>query len=368
MSAPERDRAELSLKLFAPQAKGHTSAARVTDDWYVACQSKSLGRKPLAVQIAGVPLALYRAEDGSTGALLDRCPHRNVPLSLGQVDGAHLACGYHGWAFDREGACQRVPGLCGEANTRGRRVAAFPTREQDGFVWVWMTPDSEPTREPYRFRLLGQPGYHAVYDEAEAEATLHSVAENALDVPHTAFLHGGLFRTDDDSKRQTIEVIVRRWHDRVEAQYVGEARPEGLVGRILAPGGGEVEHYDRFVLPGVTEVEYRLGERSHILTASALTPIDDLRTRLFSVVCFKLPLPAWLVKLVVRPIGRYIFQQDARMLVRQTETIKRFGGEQYVSTELDALGPQILRLLRNAERGDRTPLEAPIEKRFEMRV
>ena len=57
-------------------------------------------------------------------------------------------------------------------------------------------------------------------------------AENALDVPHTAFLHRGLFRSD--GTRRPIDVVIRRWHDRVEAQYIGEERPKGIVGWLLA--------------------------------------------------------------------------------------------------------------------------------------
>lgn len=359
---------DVELKLLPPQGKGHTSAARIADDWYIACRSPALkpGRKQ-AIELLGTPIALYRGTDGAPGALLDRCPHRNVPLTTGAVVGAELQCGYHGWRFDRTGECTRVPGLCGEAAHRGRRVPSFATAERDGFVWVYATPDVEPAREPYAFPHLGEAGWHAVYDVVEADATVHAVAENALDVPHTAFLHGGLFRNDSDD-RQTIEVVVRRWHDRIEAQYIGEARPEGLVGRILAPGGGEVEHYDRFILPGITEVEYKLSDRSHMVVSSALTPIRDFHTRLFTVVSFKLPLPAWLVKLVVKPIARRIFGQDKAMLALQRQSIERFGGERFVSTELDALGPGILRLLRNAERGHRAPMGAPEVKRFEMQV
>ena len=59
--------------------------------------------------IAGVPLVLFRSL-GRAGALVDRCPHRNVPLSLGRVlpDG-RLECAYHGWQFDTAGNCIDMP-------------------------------------------------------------------------------------------------------------------------------------------------------------------------------------------------------------------------------------------------------------------
>jgi hypothetical protein len=68
-------------------------------------------------------------------------------------------------------------------------------------------------------------------------------------------------------------------------------------------------------------------------------------------------------------VALMIFNQDARVLARQTETIRAFGGEQYVSTEVDVLGPHILRLLRAAERGAVAPSPSePVERRFTMDV
>ena len=360
------------VQLVPPQARG-TSVARVTKAWYVACDSGSLRKEPLRRVILGMPIVLFRGEGGSPGALLDRCPHRNVPLSRGRVTEGLLECGYHGWRFDREGACKKVPSLCDGKASSGRNAPALPCVEQDGFVWVWGELDGAPVGEPFHFDLVGTPGYTTVRDHVVANGTLHATAENALDVPHTAFAHAGLFRSDD-RPRNKVEVIVRREADRVEAEYVGEPRPEGVVGRILSPGGGVVSHWDRFILPSILQVEYRL-EETHLLVTAALTPESDYVTHLFAVVCFKLPIPGWTVVPFLKPLAMRIFRQDAELLQAQTETVERFGGEQFVSTEVDILGPHILRLLRAAERGkvdsraDSAGETSEVkESRFEMEV
>jgi phenylpropionate dioxygenase-like ring-hydroxylating dioxygenase large terminal subunit len=344
----------------------------VTRAWYVACTSEELAREPISRRILGVPLVLFRDARGEPAALLDRCPHRNVPLSVGRVVSGSIECAYHGWRFDRGGVCRKVPALCGPSEAAARDTPAHACREHDGYVWVWGEPGVAPAVEPFRFPLLGAPGYASVRQHVLAESSLHAAAENALDVPHTAFLHAGLFRSDA-RPRNRVEVVVRRAHDRVEAEYIGEPRPSGLVGRLLAPQGGVVQHFDRFLLPSIVQVEYRLGE-SHVLVCVALTPEEDYRTHLHAVVSFKLPLavPSALLVPFLKPVALAIFRQDARILARQTETIRRFGGEQYVSTELDVLGPHILRLLRAAERGvsdasAELAVEAS-ERRFTMEV
>lgn len=345
----------LAEKLAPPQAKAHLSVARLARYWYVACRSRELRRAPLPSVVIGTPLVLYRDAAGRPGALLDRCPHRNVPLSLGRIaDGGHLECRYHGWQFDNTGRCRVVPGLCdGDGDARGRRVAAHAARERDGFVWVWGEPDVEPAFDPPSYTPAADAGYATIVRVLDFPGTLHATAENALDVPHTAFLHRGLFR--GSGKRNTIRAIVRRGADRVETEYVGEPRPEGIVGRLLAPQGGVVEHWDRFVLPSIAQVEYRLGAENHLMVTSLCTPIDDFTTRMYAIVAFRLRLPSALVRPVVTPLAMRILRQDAAVLRAQSEAVQRFGGEQFASTEIDLLGPHIWRLLRDAEAGSLPP-------------
>lgn len=341
---------------------------RIRRAWYIACTSDEL--KPgqhRSLDILETPIVLFRDAEGAAAALLDRCPHRNVPLSMGQVVDGDLACGYHGWRFDKGGACTLVPALVGESNTPGRRCAAFPVKEQQGYVWVWADAESEPDREPWTFQLADAKGYLTVRRRVEAEGSVHAVAENALDVPHTAFAHGGLFRVDDN--RNEIECRITRRHDSVECEYIGEPRPEGLVGKVLSPSGGVVVHFDRFHLPGIVEVEYRIGDENHILVNAALTPTRDHHTILHAVVAAKTRIPLWLILPFAEDVAMRIFGQDQEILRKQTETLRRFGDARFVSTELDALGPHILRLMRQMERGELDAADAqPYVKTFKMRV
>ena len=353
---------ELSDQLRPPGTRGRASVARVTKAWYVACVSDELRAKPVARTILGVPLAIFRREGGTPAAILDRCAHRNVPLSGGVVVGSCLQCPYHGWEFDGDGACTKVPGLVSDAPSRGRTVPAYPAIERDGFVWVWGDAESAPDGEPFPFPVSDDKRYTRVRRTVEAEGTMHAVIENALDVPHTAYLHKGLFR--GVAEPNEIDVVVRRDADRVEAEYVGEPRPEGLLGRFLSPSGGLVIHFDRFILPSILQVEYSIGDENHILVTGACTPVNDFHTRMYAEVLVRSRIPGWIIKLAT-PLGLKVFKQDADMLALQTGNIRRFGGEQFESTEIDVLGGHIWRLLRQAERGVETE---PVEKRFKLRA
>jgi phenylpropionate dioxygenase-like ring-hydroxylating dioxygenase large terminal subunit len=318
----------------------HYSVAIPRPAWYPACRTKDLGdRRPLAVELDSQPLVLFRDGSGQAGALLDRCPHRNVPLSLGRVEQGALECGYHGWRFDREGGCCAVPGL-DETGRRG--VAAHAVSEHDGFVWVWSEPDDEPTAEPFRLPDHG-PGAREVVLCFDMEATLHAAIENTLDVPHTAFLHRGLLR---GAAPNELRAERRSIPGGVEVQYHGE--PFGI-GFIRAKGGKELEHYDRFLLPCVAQVEYRAEPWLHLTNSVIHLPMSDFRTRAWFVLRFNSNrLPTRLVQAIVRAQGPHVAKQDVRLLGEQTRHIQRFGGEHYSSTDMDLFGNAVWRLLRHA--------------------
>lgn len=343
---------ELPLPAGAPT--GRFSSFPLRSQWFAACFSRALGRRPLGVTVHDLPLVLFRTTAGRPVALADRCPHRNVPLSLGRVCGdGTLECAYHGWRFDAAGACRAVPGHDGPADRPARRAVAYPVRERDGVVWVVPSLDGPAVPDPPRVPHASDSAYGVVRRSLRFAGPLLAVLENALDVPHTAFLHRGLFR----GRREPVPVRVRVRHGpgMVEAVFEGEPRPPGLAARLLSPESGVVEHTDRFLLPSIAQVEYRLGSQ-HLCITVACTPVSTDRadpvTALHATVAFRTRLPAPLVAAAVRPVASLILGQDARIVAAQQRNVVRFGGEDYAHTPIDVLGPHILRLLRAASRGE----------------
>lgn len=331
------------------EPSGRFTHANPGPDWYVACLASELSGSPIARTVLGRPLVLFRDRTGRAAALADRCPHRNVPLSLGRCEGGELECRYHGWRFDRDGACVEVPGLAEDtADRSARRVASFPIVEQDGMVWV--APIGEPpSPRPQHLRGVGEPGYRTIHLRLDVPGPMAAAVENALDVPHTSFLHRGLFR--GRSERLPIGVTVRHAADSVEAVFEGEPVPPGLLAKLIASDTAVIEHTDRFTLPALAQVEYRLDEREVILNAF-YTPVDHESCTLHAAAAFRLPIPTAVARALVVPLAKVVLRQDNRILDEQRRNVSRFGGERYVNTPIDLLGPHILRLLRRHERGE----------------
>jgi phenylpropionate dioxygenase-like ring-hydroxylating dioxygenase large terminal subunit len=338
--------------MMAGMETGPYSVAFPRRWWYPVARSSELGRRPLAVTLMDTPLVGFRGPGGRPAVLLDRCAHRNYPLSLGRVTGdCGLECGYHGWTYDDAGRCVRVPGLAGDRTAAAdtRQVPSHAALEQDGIVWAWGEPDAEPTRRPFALPELAGPGAGEVIFRRDLECTLHASLENALDVPHTAFLHRGIFR---GASPRPITAVRRPVTDGVEVQYLGEPVGMGPI-RLGEDTGRTFDHWDRFFLPSIAQIEYVVEGWFRIVNTIVHLPLSPFRTRAWFVVRFQSRLPSWIVRPAVLQRGRQILRQDARALARQTERTRSLGGEHYASTELDLLGNAIWHLLRHAERAER---------------
>ena len=333
-------------------AEGHYSVAFPRRHWYPACQSSDLGSKPLATELMETPVVLFRDHRGAPHALVDRCPHRNAPLSLGRVDAGSLRCGYHGWCFDGDGTCTDVPGLTTDPASPNRSVPTYATTEADGFVWLWGEPGVEPSSRPFALPQLADRKVGRTVFVCDVESTMHASIENALDVPHTAFLHGGIFRGRKEPRE--ITAIRRELPDGIEVRYVGEPLGFGPLTLSSEQTDKTFDHWDRFFLPGIAQIEYAVDGWVRVFNTILHLPLSPFRTRAWFVLDYSSPLPARMAGAVVRARGPKIMRQDADMLAAQTETIRRFGGERYTSTELDLLGRGIWRLLRQAERAETT--------------
>jgi nitrite reductase/ring-hydroxylating ferredoxin subunit len=106
--------------------------------WWPVAHGVDLQDKPVAVRIASTSLALYRDASGTAQAVLDRCPHRRMPLSLGRVtrDGL-IQCGYHRWSFNGAGQCDVIPNFRPGERPSGRiMVDVYAASEGGGLVLV----------------------------------------------------------------------------------------------------------------------------------------------------------------------------------------------------------------------------------------
>lgn len=164
----------------------------LTEYWYPVTTAAELKRKRReTVRILGKNLVLFHEQDAFY-AILDRCPHRQVPLSMGRIEfPGHISCIYHGWTFELKSG-ELVAALTDGPNspvTRKACVRTFPCEERAGLVFVWMGEGAPvPVEEDLPTELLRPDA--RVYPHARiVEGNWRHAAENGFDEGHVKMVH-----------------------------------------------------------------------------------------------------------------------------------------------------------------------------------
>ena len=171
-----------------PRSPASPAASFVRNAWYAAARAEEVGRSLTARTLLGQRLVLYRTEAGAPVALLDRCPHRFAPLSLGRLRGDVVECVYHGMRFDAAGACVRVPAQ--ERVPPAACVRAFAATERYGLVFVWMgdRAQADPA-EIVPIPQYGRPEWGVSRGYSHFRSSYQNITDNLVDPAHTSFVH-----------------------------------------------------------------------------------------------------------------------------------------------------------------------------------
>ena len=193
--------------------------------WYVAAWPSEIGEKPLARTICGEEIAFYRTGDNKVVALEDRCCHRNLPLTMGKVEGDNLRCGYHGLLFDKSGQCVEVPGQ--SQIPPGARVKSYPLVEKWKLLWIWMgDPAKADEKTIPDWYYMDHPDWVAAHGNDEKPLYMRCNWElnndNLLDLMHVVYVHpatlggAGLDNNPVTTTRLQNSVRMMRWSSDVE--------------------------------------------------------------------------------------------------------------------------------------------------------
>lgn len=210
--------------------------------WYPVMWSRQLRDEPVGRIVAGRSIVFVR-DQGAVHALHDRCPHRGVPLSLGdqQFPGT-LSCPYHGWTFDvSDGVLCAVitdgadSPICGKI-----AVERFPTAERLGLVWVFVGPPGTPPTAADQVPAIETaiPGELLANEFSfggnieERHGGWRFGAENGFDEGHAKYLHRTawwrLFKQMPTWTKTRIDDVDDGWIVRVQTEVHWEEHFPGL--------------------------------------------------------------------------------------------------------------------------------------------
>lgn len=249
--------------------------------WHPVAYSSEVGEKPTQVVLLDQAIVLARI-DGKVVALADRCAHRGAALSKGAIVEGNFECPYHGWRYDVQGRCTKIPARNELVEVMKPAIQAFQVCESAGMVWVCLesapkfsVPDFAEYDDP-QYRLIQGP----VYDwETSAPRRL----ENFVDFSHFAFVHDGSIGSRSRPEVDTVEPwreegVLRFERPPIKEPSVGQKR------KMLGIEGDEwiaVANSYRVMMPHAVHLRRTFENGKRYVLMMAASPVSATRTRSF---------------------------------------------------------------------------------------
>jgi hypothetical protein len=113
-----------------------------------------------------------------------------------------LRCVYHGWKFDRHGACVDMPSEpAGTPLQAKARIKAYPVVEKGGVIWTYMGP-KELQPEPPDYEWLRAPATHRHVSKTFEACNYLQALEGGLDTVHPSFAHNNNMSAKDEPRNR----------------------------------------------------------------------------------------------------------------------------------------------------------------------
>jgi phenylpropionate dioxygenase-like ring-hydroxylating dioxygenase large terminal subunit len=329
----------------------------VTKSWHMVALSASLKvGQMLGLKVVGTSIVVFRTIAGLS-AMLDRCPHRNFPLSQGRLVEGQIECPYHGWRFDAQGVCTSVPGCTlGASHEERLKATTIKVCERVGGIFVCLDPKG--ALEPDLPGFIGDPNLdHFWWQQGVWSGRAFDAIENVMDPFHTNHLHHGLIRHRD--KRVPVTLHVESFGTGIEMVIDQKTPDKGLMSMFLETD--RERSRTRYYPPTITQAVWEGKTKLTLAVTAVFTPVDEASFRPFA--CFTTPkgmAPSWLKQAAIRLFLSPVIGQDRRALAAQCKVIQEFKMPRYVQGPGDILGPRVARLWQGhtIEAGNDPPMAA----------
>lgn len=274
-------------------------------EWIPVCRGEEIKSEPIQVKVLGETVVLFRTSLGIR-ALKDMCIHRGARLSIGRIKGDCIVCAYHGWEYDGDGECTKIPQLPdGRKIPKKARAVSYASIEKYGLVWVNLG-NNDPPQPQYPY-LEDNSFTTVLLGPLDVFANAPRYVEGAIDCAHFGFAHEGLL--GDPTKPIIADYEVFKVGKELVTSEIPIYQPKQV-------NGQPVTNYYVYKIHGPLTWSIRCLDKETgnvIFIVGSMLPIDEGYSRLFHVfgINFEMNMEEFM------PYQMLLFNQDKHIVENQ---------------------------------------------------
>jgi phenylpropionate dioxygenase-like ring-hydroxylating dioxygenase large terminal subunit len=280
----------------------------LVNDWHPVASIQQLAVRPvLGTRLLGEDIVVWQT-GGQLYAWQDLCVHRGAKLSLGEVIDANLKCPYHGWTYNTEGHCTRIPAHPDQTPPAKARTRTYLARERYGLVWVCL---GQPSGDIPPFPEADQGGYGVAVCGPYPHIRAHGprLIENFLDAAHFPFVHAGVL--GDPARPEMGDFEARITDNGVESDPVDVYQPNPY-----GASSGQVQYVYHAYRPLTAHFTKYAGTVTNGLLLT-VTPHDALDSTAWFIVATTIMQDNEALQREYEPRIRAIFEEDRAIVESQ---------------------------------------------------
>jgi len=304
-------------------------------DWYVICRKEEIEENKILLKYVFDQEIIIWKKKERIMAWENLCIHRGSRLSLGSIKNGILKCAYHGWEYNQDAQCVKIPSQPDIKIPKKACVKSYKVIEKMNMVWINLSKD---TNDFVNIKEFNESNFnHVASGPYIMKASAPRVIENFLDVAHFPFVHENHLGVKDKPIIDDYDVVSSNKGIHASNVKVFQPNPDGT------NKPGEVIYDYHVHSPFVASLGKDVSNKERFVLVFYVTPISETKSMIYTLTLMNF---GKLDDKIVRDYQDFITAQDVPIVESQRPELLPMDLQEELSIRSDKISIAYRRYLK----------------------
>ena len=243
-------------------------------DWYVICRKDEIEENKILLKYVFDQEIIIWKKKERIMAWENLCIHRGSRLSLGSINNGILKCAYHGWEYNQDAQCVKIPSQPDIKIPKKACVKSYKIIEKMNMVWINLSKD---TNDFVNIKEFNESNFnHVASGPYIMNASAPRAIENFLDVAHFPFVHENHLGVKDKPMIDDYDVVSSSMGIHASNVKIFQPNPDGT------NKSGEVIYDYHVHSPFVASLGKDVSKNERFVLVFYVTPISETESMIYT--------------------------------------------------------------------------------------
>tara|TARA_B100001765_G_scaffold173779_1_gene116575 strand:+ start:121 stop:1083 length:963 start_codon:yes stop_codon:yes gene_type:complete len=304
-------------------------------DWYVICRKDEIDENKILLKYVFDQEIIIWKKKERIMAWENLCIHRGSRLSLGSINNGILKCAYHGWEYNQDAQCVKIPSQPDIKIPKKACVKSYKVIEKMNMVWINL---SKEANDFVNIKEFNESNFnHVASGPYIMNASAPRAIENFLDVAHFPFVHENHLGVKDKPMIDDYDVVSSNKGIHASNVKIFQPNPDGT------NKSGEVIYDYHVHSPFVASLGKDVSKNERFVLVFYVTPISETESMIYTLTLMNF---GKLDDKIVRDYQDFITAQDVPIVESQRPELLPMDLQEELSIRSDKISIAYRRYLK----------------------